>query len=276
MSARILIVDDASFVRDLVRRTVRAQLPGVELEEAVNGRKASQLMQGKPFDLILCDWEMPEMSGIELLKWARAQPAYRSTPFIMVTSRGDKGHVVEAVQGGVSDYLGKPFSPELLLKKIAKALGPGKMASVSGRAAAAPAAAPASDSAALLTGAAKVPASAPAAAAQAVTPKQKTLAQIRFAEFHLPCIVKAVSLNEMRVVARNNGQQAFPAILAQAAVDIESDGAHTVQRLNGYVHALQAVDKRLDTDFISLTIRFVDEDPEKLAALSHFIESFQA
>lgn len=75
---KALVVDDASFVRDL----------------------------------ILCDWEMPEMSGLELLQWMRQQPQYEKIPFIMITSRGDKDHVIEAVKEGVSEYLGKPFSPE--------------------------------------------------------------------------------------------------------------------------------------------------------------------
>ena len=73
-------------------------------------------------DLILCDWEMPEMSGLELLTWCRAQENLKTTPFIMVTSRGDKENVVQAIQAGVSDYIGKPFSNDQLVAKIKKAL----------------------------------------------------------------------------------------------------------------------------------------------------------
>lgn len=120
---KALVVDDASFVRDLVRRTMRSQFPSIELHEAADGRKAQTLMGRERFDLILCDWEMPEISGLELLQWVRGHSHYSDTPFVMVTSRGDKEHVVEAIREGVSDYLGKPFSPESLGKKVRKVLG---------------------------------------------------------------------------------------------------------------------------------------------------------
>ena len=118
----VLVVDDASFIRDLVKKGLRDHFPGIQLEEAVNGRKAQQLLGRVSVDLILCDWEMPEMSGLELLTWCREQDTLRTTPFIMVTSRGDKENVVQAIQAGVSDYIGKPFSNDQLINKVKKAL----------------------------------------------------------------------------------------------------------------------------------------------------------
>ncbi len=120
MSVKILVVDDASFTRDLIRRTLRKQFPTADLEDAINGRKAQQLLSRTKFDMILCDWEMPEMTGLELLQWCREHDDYKKedVPFIMITSRGDKDHVVEAVKHGVTDYLGKPFSSEQLINKI--------------------------------------------------------------------------------------------------------------------------------------------------------------
>ena len=120
---KALVVDDASFVRDLVKRTVRQRFPVIETTDAQNGRRAQSLMSRTSFDLVLCDWEMPEMSGLELLQWMRQQPQYQKVPFIMITSRGDKDHVIEAVKEGVSEYLGKPFSPDGLSKKIIKVMG---------------------------------------------------------------------------------------------------------------------------------------------------------
>lgn len=78
---------------------------------------------------------------------------------------------------------------------------------------------------------------------------------------------------EVRLVARRD--QAFPGILESAVVDIDT-GDGQVARLNGYVHQLQAVDKRQDTDFVSVIIRFVDEDPQKLENLSRFVARFRA
>ena len=118
----VLVVDDATFIRDLVKKGLRDNLPGIQIEEAVNGRKAQQLLGRNPIDLILCDWEMPEMSGLELLQWCREQESLKGVPFIMVTSRGDKENVVQAIQAGVSDFIGKPFSNEQLITKVKKAL----------------------------------------------------------------------------------------------------------------------------------------------------------
>ncbi len=283
---RALIVDDASFVRDMIKRALRAAFPQLSLEEAVNGRRAQLLMGKMPFDLILCDWEMPEMSGLELLQWARRTETYKKTPFIMITSRGDRNHVVEAVKEGVSDYLSKPFSNEQLLQKVLKAIGKKlKVAPPRNRAGANPfspsasvlgaGAAPAQDgqpkvpgmfkdSANLLTAAAK-----PAAEARAKPTGKAGVAQVRFADTSLNAVIKGITLTEVRLIARREVR--FPAILDQAVVDIALEGGEVTARLNGYVHSLQAVENRMDSDFVSVLIRFVDEDPEKLEHLSRFI-----
>ncbi|PCM42962.1 response regulator [Marinobacter sp. ANT_B65] len=283
---KALVVDDASFVRDLVKRTIRQRFPVIETTDAQNGRRAQSLMSRAEFDLILCDWEMPEMSGLELLQWMRQQPQYEKTPFIMITSRGDKDHVIEAVKEGVSEYLGKPFSPEGLSKKIIKVMGQTLTAAMgqSGKSMAGPADA-FKESAVLLTQKRETQSPLPTASASSVllspeSPKpavakssSMSLASIRFAESSLKSAVKDINLTEVRVIARRD--QDFPGILDQAVVDIET-GEGQMARLNGYVHQLQAVDKRRDTDFVSITVRFVDEDPKKLEDLSRFIARFRA
>ncbi len=288
---KALVVDDASFVRDLVKRTVRNSFPSIDMEEAVNGKKAQIMMERGAFDLILCDWEMPEMSGLELLRWARQNDSYKKTPFIMITSRGDRDHVMEAVKEGVSGYLGKPFSPEQLSGRIVKALGSKlkKSAQVqssplqdafkhsasvlTGAPVAAKAPPSASQSASLLTGStpgmdqAKKAASKKAGVAQGGS---KGVAEVRFAGSTIKCVIKAISLTEIKVIAKREEQ--FPGILESAVVDLELEGE--VARLNGYVHQLQAVDKRMDTDFVSIIIRFVDEDPQKMEHLSKYMAKF--
>ncbi|MCL1478140.1 MULTISPECIES: response regulator [unclassified Marinobacter] len=281
-----LVVDDASFVRDLIKRAVRQQFPVIETIDAADGKKAQSLMLRTTFDLILCDWEMPEMSGLELLQWMRQQPQYAKVPFIMITSRGDKSHVVEAIQQGVSEYLGKPFSPDGLGKKIRKVMGQTLAQAMAG-AGKAPAvqAGALAQSASLLTRKTKPPTASatPAAVVAAADSPQcqpdakarqvMNLATVRFADHTLQSVVKDINLNEVRVIARRDQQ--FPGILDQAVVDIEISETD-VARLNGYVHQLQAVDKRQDTDFVSATIRFVDEDPKKMEDLSRFIARFRA
>ena len=291
---KALVVDDASFVRDLVKRTVRQRFPVIETTDAQNGRRAQSLMSRTSFDLVLCDWEMPEMSGLELLQWMRQQPQYQKVPFIMITSRGDKDHVIEAVKEGVSEYLGKPFSPDGLSKKIIKVMGRRLKDAMdrSGKSLEGPAEA-FKESAALLTQKREAPASRPeaskpepvadnpllnAGSAKAATGKPQThgvmsMASVRFSDSTLKSVVKDINLTEVRVIAKRD--QEFPGILDQAVVDIDM-GDGQMARLNGYVHQLQAVDKRQDTDFVSVTIRFVDEDPKKLEDLSRFVARFRA
>ncbi|MDV3502291.1 response regulator [Marinobacter sp. M-5] len=288
---KALVVDDASFVRDLVKRTIRQRFPVIETTDAQNGRRAQSLMSRGAFDLILCDWEMPEMSGLELLQWMRQQPQYEKVPFIMITSRGDKNHVVEAVKEGVSEYLGKPFSPDGLSKKIIKVMGRSLKDAMDhgGKSMASPTDA-FKESATLLTqkrepvtdtpATERGTAASPLLAAGAGVPEQKpaacsslSVASVRFADSTLKSVVKDINLTEVRVIAKRD--QDFPGILDQAVVDIEiAEGQ--MARLNGYVHQLQAVDKRQDTDFVSVTIRFVDEDPKKLEDLSRFVARFRA
>ncbi len=291
---KALVVDDASFVRDLVKRTVRQRFPVIETTDAQNGRRAQSLMSRNSFDLVLCDWEMPEMSGLELLQWMRQQPQYEKVPFIMITSRGDKDHVIEAVKEGVSEYLGKPFSPEGLSKKIIKVMGRRLKEAMDhgGKSMEGPADA-FKESATLLTQKREAPDVRPESTARTPNPDNPlstganpapatakpaargamSLASVRFSDSTLKSVVKDINLTEVRVIAKRD--QMFPGILDQAVVDIEV-GDGQMARLNGYVHQLQAVDKRQDTDFVSVTIRFVDEDPKKLEDLSRFVARFRA
>ncbi|UZE95689.1 response regulator [Alkalimarinus alittae] len=289
---KALVVDDASFVRDLVKRTVRNSFPSIVMEEASDGKKAQALMERGAFDLILCDWEMPEMNGLELLRWARQHDSYVKTPFIMITSRGDRDHVMEAVKEGVSGYLGKPFSPEQLSGRIIKALG--SKLKKSAHVQSAPLQDAFKNSASLLTGASttvKAPASDNSQTASLLTGAtsgmeqvkkaavknassakggSKGVAEVRFSDSTVKCIIKAISLTEIKVIAKR--EEKFPGILESAVVDLELEGE--VARLNGYVHQLQAVDKRMDTDFVSIIIRFVDEDPQKMEHLSKYMARF--
>ncbi|MFB0963292.1 MAG: response regulator [Pseudomonas sp.] len=283
----VLIVDDASFIRDLMKKGLRSQFPGIQLEEAVNGRKAQQIIAAQSFDLILCDWEMPEMSGLELLSWFRQQAEYKTVPFIMVTSRGDKDNVVQAIQAGVSDYIGKPFTQEQLITKVTKAL------SRSGRLQALQRSAPvrslstgiSHDSLSVLTAekivappaAAITPtarSTAPLAAAAPV--KQPTAplsgqgqARLRLSNGEFACVIKALSLKDVLLVIKRG--EALPQVLDNAVLDLEQGDEAEVARLNAYVHSVSALEARPDSEWLQIMCRFVDSDPKKLDYLSRLI-----
>ncbi|KFJ89968.1 two-component system response regulator [Pseudomonas indoloxydans] len=284
----VLVVDDATFIRDLVKKGLRDNFPGVQIEEAINGRKAQQMLSRQVVDLILCDWEMPEMSGLELLTWCREQDNLKTTPFIMVTSRGDKENVVQAIQAGVSDYIGKPFSNEQLVTKVKKALqragklqalmssAPSKMLSTGGFA---------NDSLAALTGgkaevvktsapapAAAAPAApsvAPAPAAASKSPAGRGQGQLRLPAGSMACVIKALSLKEALLVVKRTKQ--LPQVLESAVLDLEQGEAAETARLNGYLHAVAAFEPKPDSEWLQLTFRFVDRDPQKLDYLSRLI-----
>ncbi|WP_271409826.1 response regulator [Pseudomonas sp. Q1-7] len=284
----VLVVDDASFIRDLVKKGLRDNFPGIQIDEAINGRKAQQILARTAVDLILCDWEMPEMSGLELLTWCREQDHLKTTPFIMVTSRGDKENVIQAIQAGVSDYIGKPFSNDQLVTKVKKALArTGKLEALM---AAAPVRLPgaggfANDSLAALTGGkAEVvrPAPAPAATVArpvaAPTPSAKSAAQapggrgqaqLRLPGGLLACVIKALSLKDAQLVVRRG--ELLPQVLESAVLDLEQGEGGEVARLNGYLHAVAALEPNPDSEWLQLTFRFVDRDPQKLDYLSRLI-----
>ncbi|UUY09600.1 response regulator [Pseudomonas sp. J452] len=286
----VLVVDDATFIRDLVKKGLRDHFPGIQIEEAINGRKAQQMLSRQPVDLILCDWEMPELSGLELLTWCREQDSLKIVPFIMVTSRGDKENVVQAIQAGVSDFIGKPFSNEQLITKVKKALhragklqalaasAPPKMLSTGSFA---------NDSLTALTGgknevvkpAAKAAApvaaagfAKPAAAAKPAAgsaPAGRGQGQLRLPGGNMDCVIKALSLKEALLVVRRG--EPLPQVLESAVLDLEQGEAAETARLNGYLHAVAALEPKPDSEWLQVTFKFVDRDPQKLDYLSRLI-----
>ncbi|MGF6391713.1 response regulator [Pseudomonas plecoglossicida] len=282
----VLVVDDAPFIRDLVRKCLRNAFPGMVIEDAVNGRKAMAMLAKESFDLVLCDWEMPEMSGLELLTWCRQQEAMKQLQFIMVTSRGDKENVIQAIQAGVSDFVGKPFTNEQLLTKVKKALSKiGKLESLMAGATARVNSAFANDSLSALTGgkveAAKVEPAKVAAAAKPLlnAPAPQTAAaaaqsgrgqgQLRLSSGTQPCVIKALSLKEALLVVRRSA--ALPQVLEGAVLDLEQGENAEVARLNGYLHAVAALEPKPESDWLQLTFKFVDQDAQKLDYLSRLI-----
>ncbi|MCD7041957.1 MULTISPECIES: response regulator [Pseudomonas] len=285
----VLVVDDASFIRDLVKKCLRNYFPGIKLEDAVNGKKAQAILMRETFDLVLCDWEMPEMSGLELLTWCREQPHLKAMPFVMVTSRGDKENVVQAIQAGVSGYVSKPFTNEQLLNKVKQALhkigrldalvasAPTKMNSAFGN-----------DSLSALTGgkpevarAAPVAAAAPAlnkgllnsppvqAATTAAPAGGRGQGQLRLSSGTQQCVIKALSIKEALLVVRRG--EVLPQVLESAVLDLEQGDNAEVARLNGYLHAIVAFEPKPDSDWLQLTFRFIDQDAQKLDYISRLI-----
>jgi CheY-like chemotaxis protein len=311
MSIRFLVVDDATFIRDMVKKQLRDRIPGAEVFDATDGNRAVAQLKKQHVDVILSDWEMPGMSGGEFLEWVRNHEEFNAVPFIMVTSRGDRDHVMKAVQSGVSDFITKPFSSDELIRKVLKQLkkinklppAPGSqrqagqtqgmvMASVDALTGGAPSIATApkvkpaaeSDSVSALTGGAPAQQPKPAAMSDsaaaltgAAAPKPKPApkkARQGKAQLRFPNATCNCVIKDMSLQAMSGLMQRtdpMPTLFDQAVVDIETDSGDDVARVNGYLSSMAAAENKVDTQIIRVTIQFVDNDPEKFEFLSKYI-----
>lgn len=274
MKIRILLCDDASFIRDLIKRTLRKFLPQSEILDASDGKKAQAILNRQPIDLILSDWEMPGLSGEELLQWVRADARLATTPFIMITSLGGKENILKAVQAGVSDYLGKPFTPEELMQKVSKALvkagkltmpkqdsssrgGPfSSLDILSGKGDALP-----GGSAEALTGGAKAK----------ETPKLKGTALVQWEQSEFKCMIKSISIDEVILVSKRADKH--PGVFEQLLLTLSpgNQASLAINNVKAYVHSAAAMEKREDADFIQMLLRFIALDEEQRRQLSSFI-----
>ena len=114
----ILVVDDSTPIRRVVKTTL-AGLGFRRVIEANNGEAAWQMLQSGDVKLIISDWNMPNMTGIELLKAVRGDERFKTLPFLMLTTMAEKEHVLEAKLAGVSNYILKPFTDVQFEAKLA-------------------------------------------------------------------------------------------------------------------------------------------------------------
>jgi two-component system chemotaxis response regulator CheY len=116
---KILIVDDSSTMRRIIGNVVmQLGIDKEDFDEAEDGLKAWNMLNNKKYDVILTDWNMPNMNGLDLVKKVRKEGNHQSTPIIMITTEGGKGEVITALKAGVNNYIVKPFNAEILKDKL--------------------------------------------------------------------------------------------------------------------------------------------------------------
>lgn len=121
-NAKFLVIDDFKTMRSIVKRTLQT-MGYSNVEEAEDGAKAHEmilksLINNQPYDCIVSDWNMPNMSGLELLKKVRENSSTKDVPFMLVTAENEQKQVIEAAKAGVSNYIVKPFTPADFQKKL--------------------------------------------------------------------------------------------------------------------------------------------------------------
>jgi len=116
---KIIIADDVSIMRRLLKNSL-LNAGFSEVTEAGNGTDLLQKLEQSSFDLIICDWDMPKMSGLQALKLIKQHDDLNHIPFVMVTAVTDMAHVKEAIELGIHDYIAKPVQPDVFIRKIKK------------------------------------------------------------------------------------------------------------------------------------------------------------
>lgn len=119
LSMKILVVDDFATMRRILKNILK-QIGFTNISEADDGTTALEAMSKTQFDLVISDWNMPKMTGLELLKNIRSSSEFKEIPVLMVTAEAQKQNVIEAVKAGVSNYVVKPFTADAIIEKIEK------------------------------------------------------------------------------------------------------------------------------------------------------------
>ncbi|MBK9305827.1 MAG: chemotaxis response regulator CheY [Nitrospira sp.] len=116
---KILVVDDMATMRRIVKNILK-QLGFPHCDEAENGQEALQKLRSDTYGFVVSDWNMPVMTGIDMLRAIRADEKLKAIPVLMVTAEAQQSNLVEAVQAGVSNYIVKPFTAETMQEKLGK------------------------------------------------------------------------------------------------------------------------------------------------------------
>ena len=119
---KVLVVDDFATMRRIVKN-ILVQLGFKNIIEADDGTSALEILQKEKVDLIISDWNMPKMTGLDLLKTVRGDANLAATPFIMVTAEAQQDNIIAAVKAKVSQYIVKPFTADTLAEKMNKIFG---------------------------------------------------------------------------------------------------------------------------------------------------------
>lgn len=119
---RVIVVDDSSTMRRIIKNSLKAVGYG-DVLEAENGEGALASLQSEKVDLVITDWNMPVMNGLELVAAMRGSPTLKQTPILMITTMAEKEEILKAMQAGVNNYIVKPFDAATLKKKIDQIFG---------------------------------------------------------------------------------------------------------------------------------------------------------
>ncbi|MGD0883901.1 MAG: response regulator [Thermodesulfovibrionales bacterium] len=232
----IIIIDDSNTVREIVKFGLLNKFPHIQVDEARDGKEGQEKLEKGNYDLILCDWEMPKITGDRLLKWVRSNPRLQGTPFIMVSAVNEKTSIMKALQLGANAYILKPFTIDALVQKIVALTGKFERREHE-----------------------RIVVNSPVS----------VKFQSHKAEGHLIDI----SLGGVFSVFHRNDH--LPQILETVVLDVEGDEHTRISGLEGFVMRLQAAEAVADSGNIKVAIKFSDMNCEKEEEFKCFLDSLK-
>ncbi len=229
---KILVVEDMRVARHFIKSGLEENHKDIQVIEVNNGKEAKAKLELELFDLILSDWEMPVMTGDELLRWVRGRNTLKDIKFIMITARTDRGSVLQALQMGVDGYLVKPFTIDKLLLKMMEVddrFSRRKYERVN-----------VDDGIVLNYG------------EQSINGK----------------LLDISGGGLLAIFSKNSG---IPQILDKASIDLEKTGIKHVRGIAGFVIRIQAAEAFPNSENIKIAIKFLEMDLQKINDLQTFI-----
>ncbi len=286
---KFLVVDETSFMRNEIRKTLGSHFAPCETFDAPDVKHAQVILNTQKIDVILSEGELPDMTGDAFLHWIREHNEFNKMPFIIVSSLGDREHVLTAIHSGVSEYITKPFTPDELINKTTSVLqkcglikkqqkaqnsldilmggGGGDKAKKVVKPTVVAAAGPFASRAA--PPAKKPEAASGQAGSGSISPKTKIQLPIRFGELKSKCIIKESSLTKMVVtMLREDG---IPPLFAEALFNVAPPENDKPVIIKGHVFNLKAAEENVNSAAFYVTITLSDNDPAKLEYLSKLI-----
>lgn len=234
---KVLIAEDAASMRKFTRFGLEKSFAGIIVDEATNGKEAQSKLEQGDYDLILCDWEMPDLTGDQILQWVRSHPTLSGIPFIMVTSRNDRPSVLKAIEMGANSYVVKPFTAEALAQKII-----GIMDRFDRR----------------------------------EFERYEAHGEVVFHFRNAIARGKMIDLSLGGLLSVLSSKNPLPAILERVAIDITLEAQETVSGLEAFVIRIQAAEAFPDTEHVKYAVKLLDLDAEKQQGLKRIIETLKS
>ena len=233
---KVLVADDMDTIREVIKFGLEKRFPNVEVEEAADGMEAKLKLESDHYDLVLCDWVMPDVDGIELLKWVRNHPFLNAMPFVMMTVKDERKSVMQAMQAGVSSYVVKPFTMHLLIRRIKALIDKLERREFERFFAETP-----------------ISINFPAGRAKG----------------------NLIDISMGGILSVLDSSEKLPRILEKVKVDLEPDDMPKVEQIEGVVIRIQAVDPSADSKRVRLAVRFLEISDEKKAEVRKFLDSLE-